>query len=109
LASSISATVNLGLLYFFLRKKIGSIGEREIMKAFFQMLLAGAVMVLFARVYEDYALSRVVDFSRWVQFFTLVGGIGLCGVVYFSTCRLIGIKKAGNFFYEKSEKIKRPS
>ncbi len=109
LASSISATVNLGLLYFFLRKKIGSMDELKIIKGFFKMLLAGAVMVALALVYERYSLSRVAAASHWVQSLALAGGVCLCALVYFIACRLIGVEESRNFFHDKPEKIKQPS
>ncbi len=102
LASSISATVNLGMLYFFLRKKIGPLDEMKIINCFCKTFLAGILMAATAVFYECQALTRVLLFSHMVQSLTLAFGILLCAGVYFMACRLIGVEESRNFFHETS-------
>ena len=104
LASSISATVNLGLLYYHLRKRIGPLDEARILSGFFKTLAAGVIMVFTALVYERYALARTVLASHTVQGLTLALGMALCALVYFAACRLIGVEESRNFFHDKIEK-----
>ena len=102
LASSISATVNLFLLYYFLRKKIGPLDERRLLGDFFKILMAGAVMVLVALVYGRVVLERASGGSQTLQALTLAGGIALCALVYLAACRLIGVEESRNFFHDKN-------
>jgi putative peptidoglycan lipid II flippase len=99
LASSISATVNLGLLYFFLKKKIGPLNESKIIEGFFKMLSAGTVMAVLALAYDRYGLTRAESAVQWVQSAALAAGIVLCALVYFATCRVIGIEESKSLFH----------
>ena len=44
LATSLSASFNLFLLYFYLRRRIGSLGENELWQGLKRSLVAGALM-----------------------------------------------------------------
>ena len=90
LASSISATVNAGLLYGCLRKKTGPLDEKKILSSFFKILLACATMSMAAFFYE-----RVFLTMHWAS---LLGGIGLCVGVYYGMSRLLNIEEANRLF-----------
>lgn len=109
LASSISATTNLALLYYHLRKKIGPLDEAKIAKGFFKMMFAGAAMVLTALVFDRYGLLAVRNASHTAQALVLGGGILLCALVYFIACRLIGVEESRNFLHDKPKEIQSPS
>ena len=109
LASSISATVNVFLLYYFLRKKIGPLDERRLLGTFFKILIAGSAMVFLALVYGRVVLERAAEGSQTLQALTLAGGIVFCALAYFGTCRLIGVEESRNFFHDKNEKHPIPS
>ena len=101
LADTLSASVNVGLLYYHFRKKEGALDEAGILRSFFKILLAAGVMVLIALAYEHYGLSRAADASRLVRGLTLFAGIVLCAAVYFTACRALGVEEGREIFRKK--------
>ncbi len=92
LATSLSSILNMGLLAFLLRRRIGSIDGRRIALSIFQMTLAALVMggavfgyVTTYFVYNDPSLLRVIH---------LMAAIGIGVTVYYYTAVLLGMKEA---------------
>jgi len=98
LASSISATVNMALLYWHLRKKTGPLDERRILGGLFKMTAAATVMALAAVMYERLFLLPAAQAARWAQWLVLLVGILGCVLVYYAVCRLLKIEESRKFF-----------
>ena len=98
LASSISATVNMALLYIQLRKKTGELDEKRILTGFFKMALAAVFMGLAALAYDHWVLRNVWEQTRWLRWAALFGGIAVCALVYFGACRCLKVEEAKKLF-----------
>ncbi|MDD3102318.1 MAG: murein biosynthesis integral membrane protein MurJ [Patescibacteria group bacterium] len=82
LAFSISSVINIGLLYFYLNKKIGDFGKKEIFLSFGRIIFVSLAMASFVQI-----ISHKMALLLNLQTFT--------GVLIQSTCALIG----GILFY----------
>lgn len=97
LASSISATVNMALLYFWLRKRIGAIGEVKIIQTLAQAGAAAGVMAACCFFYKIRIILPHAEDPRQIQSLLLAGGIVLSVAVYFAFARLFGVRFRGSF------------
>ncbi len=82
LANSLSSICNFSLLFFFLRRKLGGIGTKKIIKSCFKILIATFVMAMFG--------SFVLQGELWLsdgeflkKTFYLGGTIIVCIAIYF--------------------------
>ncbi len=82
LASTLSVTLNMGMLYGLLKKKVGDPGERKILQSFLKMLAAAAVMGSLVALYNRFVLERVVSEPGWVRVSCLFFGI-LAGILVY--------------------------
>lgn len=84
LASSISATMNAVLLYYFLKKRLGPLDEEKILAGFIKIMAASLVMAGFCFFYSREILSAHQDASRLSQslylFACVTGGIIVYGI-----------------------------
>jgi putative peptidoglycan lipid II flippase len=92
LASSISATVNMALLYIQLRKRIGAVGEEKIVRTLLQAGAASAVMAAGCFVYKALVITPHAGDSRQMQSLLLAGGIVGSVAVYFAAARVLGVR-----------------
>ncbi len=94
LASSISATINMAVLYAILRKRAGPFEEKKILALTFKVLLASAVMAI---VCVSYAGSYLPDArpigSTGAAAGRLAAGIVLGILVYLGTCFLLRVEE----------------
>jgi len=97
LASTLSATVNMGLLYSRLRTRVGPIDERRILTSFFKITLASLLMGVAAFFYDHFILQTHGGASRLVQASYLGLGIGLSALVYFLLTWLLRIEEIKKF------------
>lgn len=93
LASTISVTLNVVLLYSALRKRIGAIDEKRIASAFMRMLAASALMGVFCRLYAMAVLGPLSASAKTPQAAGLVAGILASIAVYVLFARLLGIEE----------------
>jgi len=91
LASSISATVNVFALYYFLRKKTGPLDEQKILASFFRILASSAAMGVSAAVYAMFFLKENAVASRWLTLARSFGII-LSVLIYFFASRLSALR-----------------
>ncbi len=94
LASTISATINMGLLYHFLVKRTGALDAKAILVCLAKVLAAAAVMGAFAFAFHQWILLPSSGAGRWAQAALLLTGIGLSIGVYFAASILLKIEEA---------------
>jgi len=96
LASSIAAVVNIGVLCFFLPKKIGSFSFRPLARFGGLLLLASAAGAGSAWA-GSAAIARFVGNSLLIK----IGNVAVCGIagllVFYVGCSLLGLKEARDF------------
>ena len=97
LASTLSATLNFGLLYRVLRKKVGFLDEPKILGAGLRMLLAGILMALAASAFDHTVMGRFSQASRVIQLSVLSGGIFISASVYYFSARVLGVEESRKF------------
>lgn len=106
LANSIASSINFILLFYFLRKKLGSIGARKIMVSFIKICAASGIMGLsgwFLLHSEIWRLSgRVMEKSM-----LLSGTILLCAVIYFAMSLLLRSDEMGYLYVTIKNRLKR--
>ena len=93
LASTISATVNAAMLYWALRKKIGSLAGRRFLINFLKVAVASAVLGAACWTFTHGVLEPLSLASRLVQSVALFGGIGLGAVLYAGICWALGVEE----------------
>ena len=94
LASSLSATLNVGLLYYFLRKKIGALDESKIIGNVSKILGLAVLMGVLASGYNGLVLERLVGAKTLWQGLALLGGIGFCTGIYAGLVLVFRIEEA---------------
>jgi len=93
LASSVSATVNVVLLYTHLRKRVGELDGRRMLQSFGQVLLLSAAMGLFCLAYNFYVLTPHQQSPQFHQALYLAAGIVLSIFFYFGMAYFFKIKE----------------
>lgn len=81
LANSLSATVNFGIIYFLLKRRLGLLSNRAIVKSIAKTLTASVVMGLLALVITDDSLWKTTG-QDLLKTFYLGGTILLCLFLY---------------------------
>lgn len=103
LATSISATVNFMLLYWLLRRRIGYIYEKDIIRTFFKSLFASVCMGFICYYfYSTYVQYMKLSFIK--ECIGVILTIGLGTVTYLVICSLIKMSEANkiiNFIFSK--------
>ncbi len=103
LASSISATVNMGFLYFLLTRKIGRFEESLMMQTIGRCVVAVVMMALWVVFYHQRVLSLHGEESHWMQALWLGVGIFSAVIVYFGTALLLGVEEIKKLFYGRQQ------
>ncbi len=97
LATSLSATMNAVLLYYFLRKRLGGLHIRKLAKTCLLGFLASLVMALLGFfVLRPWIQGALADGSSLWAAVRLSVSIGACFVVYVVTCFFLGSEEARN-------------
>ncbi len=94
LASSLSATVNLFLLYRALRARIGPLGARAAARDLVKILGSAAVMGCFAFAYGRFMLMPYAGAGSGVQAALLAVGIAASIAVYFAVTYAVRVPEA---------------
>ncbi|HXV18443.1 MAG TPA: murein biosynthesis integral membrane protein MurJ, partial [Candidatus Omnitrophota bacterium] len=94
LASSLSATVNVILLYRILRKRVGPVEEQRILTSFYRTLAAASVMGVFCYFYGVWFLGADASASSLRQATVLLGGILAAVIIYFVSAVLLRSEEA---------------
>ncbi|MEI8344728.1 MAG: murein biosynthesis integral membrane protein MurJ [Candidatus Omnitrophota bacterium] len=101
LASSLSAAINLTLLYYFLRRRVGPIDEVRILKTLGKVLAASAAMGLF-----NAGMCRLCLGPPGAgQILILAGCIIMSIVLYFALCVLLRLEEAHKILSWRRRKI----
>lgn len=98
LASSISATVNVVVLYLILRKRTGAMDEAGIFKSVVKILVSSVLMGAFAYGFDQWVLEAHRGDSRFHQTCYLFLGIGLSIFVYLLSAWLLRSEELKRFF-----------
>ncbi len=93
-ASTISATLNMWLLYHFLIRKIGVLDERRIFETLLKVFLSAAVMAGFIFFFRERVLSAHTHAGRLAQGGLLAGGIIAAIAIYFVTALALKLDEA---------------
>ncbi len=97
LAFSISSIIYLGLLLFYLRKKIGSLDEIVIFTSFFKILFASLVMA-FATYLTLHLVAPLVNMQTfWGIVIQTASAIGVAVIVYFGLAFLLKLEEMAVF------------
>jgi putative peptidoglycan lipid II flippase len=98
LASSLSATVNAGLLYFLLRKRIGSFEGKKCLLSFLKMAAIASMMGGLAWVYGRLVLEPQALSSAWLGALWLALGMILSAGFYFGLAFIFRVQEIRQFF-----------
>ena len=90
LAVSISATYNVLMLVFLLRKRIGVIGFKLIGRSFFKMAFASVLMGAGLELLLPFLTYDELN-SRLLQLALLLSSVGAATLLYFVCCRLMNV------------------
>jgi putative peptidoglycan lipid II flippase len=108
LATSVAAGVNFGLLFLLLKKKLGRIGARKIIRSFIKSLLASMVVGAVAYGICSLGLWHTTGVSG-IKIILLLGAI-LSGVgVYGGMSHLLGSEEMRSLWEMIQNKIRRKS
>jgi putative peptidoglycan lipid II flippase len=88
LANSLATALEVTLLFFLLRRRMGGLGGREVWRAVGQALLASAGMGLAVWAW----LTAGAPFPAWVQ---ALGGAALGGLIYAGLALVLRVPEAG--------------
>lgn len=108
LAISISAMFNTWLLFYIIRRRIGSLGIRMILGAILRTSLGAGVMGLFCwlgQLYFQWGPDSTMP--RLIYTATLLTTIAVAACIYFLVCRWLRIPEANRLFSYVLSKIKR--
>lgn len=94
LASSIAASLNFGLLAYYLRKKLGYLDGRRITRSSAKIIFASLVMGVVCRLGLNVSEQFVAEMASLQWQLLQVGGLVLIGaLVYFAIARLMGAEE----------------
>lgn len=97
LSYSAGCVVNLALLWWFLRRRLGSLGERDLMPAVMKMVAAGLAAAAVIQLAKN-LLGDVERMQTVIGVFTQGAVAGLTGlVVYFTVAHFLGLAEAKTF------------
>ncbi|RMG70445.1 MAG: murein biosynthesis integral membrane protein MurJ [Nitrospirae bacterium] len=97
LSNSLSSWVNFSLLFYILRRKLGRLGGREILKGFLKTLLASSLMALVAWALlrgELWQESGFITKKALYLFLTIV----LSALLYGGCCKIMGVEELKELF-----------
>ncbi len=97
LATSAAGIFNFSILFYLLRKRIGSFGEKEILvfsaKSILAAALMGMALYITARYFDNIMLTKGTVYN--VAYLAFSIGLGI--VVYFATLYMLKVKELGKF------------
>lgn len=89
LATSISAAVNVSLLIYYLRRKIGPLGITSVLKMMVKPVMASAIMALFCILMLIY-FGDTLESGVSVRLGVVFAGVALGGLIYFTVTKFMG-------------------
>ena len=96
------------MLYVFLRKRVGAIDERRILKSIFKISTAAAVMGFFSFSFNHWVLEAHRGAPTTLQAFYLFLGISLSVLVYLGSVWVLKVEappfQSGRSFFKKGVK-----
>lgn len=98
LASSLSASLNMALLFRALRKRMGPLGGRETARCFARALFCSLLMGGAALVYDRAVLEPHAAAGRITQMALLFAGIAAAAGVYLVSAWVLGVRELRRFF-----------
>ncbi len=98
LASTLSATVNVGALYFLLRKKVGPMDERRILGSLLKIFAAATLMGMFSYLFDRFVLEANLAQPVFFQAILLFLGIALSILVYLGSAWAFKVEEINKFF-----------
>ena len=93
LATSISATVNFVILFMLLRKRLGGLHEKDLLRSFAKIVVATLILGLFLSILKGF-LGQLGDISFLFKASFILGSIVLGIFVYFIAAFLLKIEAA---------------
>jgi len=82
LATAIASFLNLSILIFYLRKRIGRLGGKKVLRSLWKIILASSIMAI-ACIYSSRLLARI---DKLIQ---VAGTIVICSGIYFLVAYLL--------------------
>lgn len=101
LATSLSSTANAAILFILLRRKLGFLGARRILKTLFKTLLASAAMAACCRLTMPWV-------SSWPKVLSLALLIGEGTLIYLGLARLLRMEEWDPFFAQLHRRAPSP-
>lgn len=98
LASSISATVNAGQLYYLLRRRIGGLHSRRLVKSFVKIFFISVAMGAVAVAANYFWVAPAIHEPLFNQMLRLIFTIGLSVSVYLGLSFVLRVEEAKKFF-----------
>lgn len=88
LATSISASVNLAMLVYYLRRKIGPLGLRNFLRMMVKPVMASAVMAIFCVLLLFY-FGDTIESGMSARLGVVFTGVAAGGLIYFALARFM--------------------
>ncbi len=107
LANTLSTLINFLLLYYFLRKVLGPLGGKSILKTFWKVLLASSLMALIVWGSAEGLALLMPKISLSQRLLTVFIPIGLALPVYLFLARLLKIEESRMFSEAIYNRFKR--
>lgn len=97
LAFSFSMTIQVALLWFMLRQKIGSLNESQMLQSFNKISIAALAMAIFIQLIKT-PLASMVDMTKLWGIMTQGAVAGFAGlVIYAVICKLLNLEEMNQF------------
>lgn len=103
-ATSIAITIATLLMFYDLKKKIGSLGTKSYIVTFFKSGLSSAIMGVFANIVYK-VLYNVLGVSKISNLISLLSAVGVGVVVYSVLCYVLNIKEMRDIIVIGKNKI----
>lgn len=91
IATSLSAAINAGLLYYYLRQQSIFQFSTDLWKLGLKVLLSSIIMSAFILNFNQ-QVSTYLAADAWNRMVLIASVIGLSAIIYFITLRLLGVK-----------------
>ena len=105
-ATSIATTIATLLMFYDLKKKIGSLGTKSYIVTFFKSGLSSAIMGVFANIVYK-VLYNVLGVSKLSNLISLILAVGTGVVVYSILCYVLNVKEMRDVIVMGKNKIAR--
>jgi len=107
LSTSITAALNMALLFYFMSKYANGIGGRKLLATCMKLGLSALVMAGICWAAQVTVLAGWVDYAFWLRCLVLSLTIGLAAIAYFGCNMLLKNEEVDDFLGGLRRRVKR--